>query len=418
MQRSATVRAVLVATLLLAPARSHGVDPGIPYPSASEVSDNKLGSVLIYNVISSSTSSPGSRNTELSITNHHDTQATAVRLFFIDGSTGVVGTRPLIPLRPNQVVSRLASEVAPALEGYAIAVAVDGDSGCPISFNHLSGNAAVKLDSGHHADLAADTVAARFTGSIPGCTTISSTATLGFDGVLYNRMASRVMIDSFVASLDGNSGLLVLNRIGGDLTANIAPHGISYEAAASGGLDFAGGILNGLSPQLRRSTETFLQVPAAETAWLTIDASGGIAGAFLNFNPNAASTSAAFNGGHNLHRLALVTDSLVVPVLSTTPGFPYPASSEASDNRAGSVLVFPFFNASTTTPNTETAALTLTNTHGTSVDVQLFFVSGASGAVNPLATTLLTLPPHAPRLLPASASVRARRPGRPVSSSP
>lgn len=99
--------AVLLATLLLTPARSHGVDPGSAYPSASEVSDNKLGSVLIYNVISSNAASPSSRNTEVSITNHHDAQATAFRLFFVESATGVVSRSALILLAPNQVLLTL-----------------------------------------------------------------------------------------------------------------------------------------------------------------------------------------------------------------------------------------------------------------------------------------------------------------------
>lgn len=399
---SPAVRALLVAILLLAPARSHGVDPGTAYPNASEVSDNRLGSVLIYNVVSSSTPSPASRNTELSITNHHDTQGTAARLFFIDGTTGMVSGRPrLIMLAPNQIVTMRASVVAPSLEGYAIAVAVDGDTGCPISFNRLSGSAAVKLSSGQHADLGAEAVAALYTGSIPGCTTISSAATLAFDGAQYNRMASRVAIDSFGGAGDGNSGLLVLNRIGGDLTAGLDGLSIGYDAAASGGMDFGFGTINGAPAQLRSSTESFLQVPPDETAYLIIDVGGGIAGAFLSFNANASSASGAFNRGHNLHRLALVTDSLVVPVLSTTPGFPYPASSEASDNRAGSVLVFPFFNANATPSSAVNSELTLTNTHDTGVDVRLFFVTGTSGAINLPAPMLLTLSPHALRSLSA-----------------
>ncbi len=397
------VLTMLVAILSLAPARSQGIDPGIAYPSASEASDSKLGSVLIYNVISSSTSTPSTRNTELSITNHHETQATAFRLFFVDGATGIVSRTRLILLQPNQALSMLASVIAPNVEGYAIAVALDDVTGCPISFNHLSGSAAVKLNSGHRAELGAVAVAALYTGTIAGCTSMSTAATLTFDGTQYNRMASTVAIDSFGSTVDGNDGLLVLNRIGGDLTTSVPKFGFVYEASASGGTSFASGVLNDLNPQIRMSTESFLQISNDETAWLTIDAVGAIAGAFLTFNPNAATAPGAFTGGHNLHRLALVTDILTLPVLPATPGFAYPASSEASDNRAGSVLVFPLFTASAATPNSETTSLTLTNTHDTSVDVELFFVSGSTGASNPLATLLLALPPHAPRSVTAGA---------------
>ncbi len=68
MQYSTTVRAVLMATLLLAPARSLGVDPGTAYPSASEASDNRAGSVLVFPFFTTSATAPliathGSRST-------------------------------------------------------------------------------------------------------------------------------------------------------------------------------------------------------------------------------------------------------------------------------------------------------------------------------------------------------------------
>jgi hypothetical protein len=331
----------------------------------------------------------------LSITNHHETQSASPAVF-VEGATGAVRRSPLILLAPNQIVSMLASVVAPSLEGYAIAVAVDGVTGCPISFNHLSGRAAVKLSSGHQADLGAEAVAALYTGAIDGCSEMSAIETLAFDGVQYNMMAATVAIDNFGSTADGNNGLLVLNRIGGDLTVSAETLGIDFEAWGSDG-SAGNGFINAGS-QIRRSTEDFLPLPAGETAWSTIDAGGGVAGAFLNFNPNATSASGAFNGGHNLHRLALTTDSLVVPVLPATPGFPYPASSEASDNRAGSVLVFPFFTASATMPNSESATLTLT--HDTGVDVRLFFVRGTSGrstARNHAAHTATTCSTVSPR---------------------
>jgi hypothetical protein len=395
------VSAVLGAILVLAPAWSIALDPGAAYPSASEISDNKLGSVLIYHLISSNTSSPASRNTALSITNHH-TQPAALRLFFVEGASGAVRRSPLLLLAPKQVLSMLASQVAPNLEGYAIAVAVDGETGCPVSFNHLSGRAAIKLASGHRAELGAEAIAALYSGTAAECTAMSSIETLNFDGVQYNMLAATVAIDSFGSTADGDSGLLVLNRIGGDLTVRAETLGIAYEAFGSGG-SAGNGVVNSNASQLRTSTEDLLPLPTGESAWATIDAGGGIGGAFLNVNPNAAAATGAFTGGHNLHRLTLVADSLVVPVLPARPGDPYPVSSEASANRAGSVLIFPFFTSSVATPNSESASLTLTNTHDTEVDVRLFFVRGTSGAINPLATMLLTLPPHALRSVPASA---------------
>ncbi len=41
----------------------------------------------------------------------------------------------------------------------------------------------------------------------------------------------------------------------------------------------------------------------------------GLFGVALNFNPNAATNTGAFNGGHNLHKLTLTPSaSLTIPI--------------------------------------------------------------------------------------------------------
>jgi len=100
--------------------------------------------------------------------------------------------------------------------------------------------------------------------------------------------------------------------------------------------------------------------------------------------------------------------------LAGDAGTAYPASSEASDNRAGSVLLYPFFTSSAPADGsgaaaaepTENSALTLTNTHATSVAVQLFFVRGTTGLINPSVTLTITLPPQAPRPIPVAPGFR------------
>ena len=59
-----------------------------------------------------------------------------------------------------------------------------------------------------------------------------------------------------------------------------------------------------------------LIIPAGQTGWMKFwpIAPVGVLGAVLNFNANAATAAGAFNGGHNLHKLTLTTDSYTVPV--------------------------------------------------------------------------------------------------------
>ncbi len=69
-------------------------------------------------------------------------------------------------------------------------------------------------------------------------------------------------------------------------------------------------------PRITPRFETF--VPAGRTGWLKIyNQTGaiGITGAAINFNANAASSTGAFNQGHNLHALTLTnTASYIIPI--------------------------------------------------------------------------------------------------------
>ena len=168
-------------------------DPGAPFPATSEVSDQKAGSVLYYVAYSSSTSMPNRQNTRFNITNTSSTSAAFVHLFFVDGATCGIADR-YICLTANQTLTFRASEQDPGTTGYLVAIAVDGVLGCPTSFNFLIGDEYIKLETGHHANLAAEAFAALYEGSLPGCDETSTSATLDFDAVEYNR-APRVLAD-------------------------------------------------------------------------------------------------------------------------------------------------------------------------------------------------------------------------------
>ena len=94
------------------------VGPGSPYPAASEVSDQKAGSVLFFNYYTSDVSSPAV-NTRLSLTNTNPSLPIAVHLFFVDGATCSVADAFLC-LMQNQTVSFLASDYDPGTSGYVV----------------------------------------------------------------------------------------------------------------------------------------------------------------------------------------------------------------------------------------------------------------------------------------------------------
>src|SRR5215471_16008067 len=60
----------------------------------------------------------------------------------------------------NQKASFTTSDADPGTRGYIVAVAVDGLTGCPANFNFLIGDEYVKYASGHAANLGAEAIAA------------------------------------------------------------------------------------------------------------------------------------------------------------------------------------------------------------------------------------------------------------------
>jgi hypothetical protein len=186
---AATPNPLVFTTTVNCPA----VGPGLLLSDTAEVSDQKAGSVLVYNLYSSSIAAPNQQNTRISITNTHPVLSIAVHLFFVDGATCSIADS-LVCLTPNQTASFLASDIDPGTTGYIIAVASNLRTGCPVDFNYLIGDEYVKLSSGHAANLAAEGFAA-IAGGLPACNGLSVTALLSFDGASYNR-APRVLAAS------------------------------------------------------------------------------------------------------------------------------------------------------------------------------------------------------------------------------
>jgi hypothetical protein len=307
-------------------------DPGIQYPAASPVSDQKAGSVLMYNVYTSSISAPNSQNTRVNVTNTSSTGVANVHIFFVDGATCSIADS-YICLTPNQTASFLASDVDPGTTGYILAVATN-DLGCPVFFNFLIGDAYVKFASGHAANLTAEAWSALLAApAVGGCDGASITALLAFNDVNYNA-APRVLAASNIPSrADGNDTLVILNRLGGSLATGSSTlgsiFGILYDDAenplsftfTAGVCQFRSSLSNNF-PRVAPRFENF--IPAGRSGWAKFYSQSDIAilGATINFNPNAGTAANAFNGGHNMHKLTLTTSATVtIPVFPSNCGF-------------------------------------------------------------------------------------------------
>jgi uncharacterized repeat protein (TIGR01451 family) len=278
------------------------------------------GSILVYPVYTSDPTNASRENTKICLTNTDQVKPINVHLFFVDGATCAVSDSFLC-LTQNQTACFLTSEIDPGTMGYLVAVATD-DQGCPINFNRLIGDEYVKFASGHFGSLAAESFQALQT---PACDPNAATATLPLDGITYERPGRTLAASSILSRADGNTSLLVIDRVGGNLTTNAGTLGSLFGVLYDDGENpFSFGISSSscqikqvITDNFPRTTPRFTQViTAGRTGWMKFAAQAdiGIIGAIFNFNPNASAVSGAFTGGRGLHKLTLGQDVFTIPV--------------------------------------------------------------------------------------------------------
>ncbi|MGE0103640.1 MAG: hypothetical protein AB7H86_15060 [Blastocatellales bacterium] len=301
-----------------------GLTANESYPADTEVSDQQPGSILFYPIYTSDAVNSNIQNARISLTNVSQTESVCVHLFAVDGSSCSV-LDAFVCLTPNQTTTFLASDFDPGNTGYLMAVAVDCETGLPRAFNCLIGDEYVKFASGHEASLGAESIQAVM--MFPGGTDPNVTTTdLIFDGMFYNRLP-RVLVASNVPSpADGNSTMLILNRVGGDFQiggATIGPiNGLVFDDAETS-YSFTANLGNCQSRQIlsnnfpRTFTPFSRVIPAGRSGWMKFWAVNdrALLGSMINYNPQAKSTSSAFNQGHNLHKLTLSAAATIrIPV--------------------------------------------------------------------------------------------------------
>jgi hypothetical protein len=303
--------------------------PGLPFPATSAISDQKLGSVLIYPVYTSSASTPNTQDSRISITNADIRKSVFVHMFFVDGVSCSVADF-FVCLTANQTSTFLASQFDPGTTGYLVAIASD-ERGCPTIFNALMGDVYVKFPTGHQANLSAEAVSG-LSGLVtsPPCDDNSFLAQLRFDGVSYNQLPRVLAASSIPDRASGNNTLLIINRIGGNLAIGASPIGPIFgflfnDSEDSFSFSFTPTtcqIVATLSNSFPRTTPRIEQIiPAGRTGWMKLWAfdDAAIIGAIINANPDAGASAGAYNQGRNLHKLTTTAAGVL-----TIPIFPPP----------------------------------------------------------------------------------------------
>jgi hypothetical protein len=318
--RRVTSLALILAALILMSVSVLGADPGSSLADDSPVNDQRAGSILFYNIYTSSATSPATENTRISVTNTSSNKAVSVHMFFIDGASCSPADSVLC-LTANQTASFRASDFDPGTMGYIVAIATD-NNGCPIKHNFLIGDLYVKFSSGHEANLGAEAVGAI---EAPYCSDTEPTLTLNFDGNEYGRLPWTLAVDNIPSRVDGNDTMLIINRVSGDLSVsgdsldpivgllfNDAENAYSFTFSTDQcQLKFS------ITNTLPRTAPRFSTVvPTGRTGWMKFFTYTGapLLGAVINANQAASASPTAYNQGHNLHKLRLTTSSITIPI--------------------------------------------------------------------------------------------------------
>jgi hypothetical protein len=272
----------------------------------------------------------------MNITNTSITSAAFVHLFFVASGCSVADR--FMCLTANQTATFNAFDEDPGIQGYLVAVAVDGVNGCPTSFNFLIGDEFIKNGGTHQANLGAEAFSALYQGIHPECAStapqflgsqlIPVTVNLLFNGVQYNKGGKVLAVASIPSFLDSNDTRLIVVRVGGDLVAGPRPigniFGLMYNDAEDGfsyNIPAFCQVFSRFSNDFPRTVPRFTEIiPQNQTGWTKFWTLGNtaIVGAVLNYNPNAATSSSAFTGGHTLHKLTLANDTATMPIFPPT----------------------------------------------------------------------------------------------------
>ncbi|MEK7832681.1 MAG: immunoglobulin domain-containing protein, partial [Acidobacteriota bacterium] len=285
----------------------------------NQTAPDTVGSVLAFPLFSS-VCSVGTTvpicmaNTTISLTNTNAQAPARVRLFFVEGLTGIaVNTTRTI--NANQTLTMLASDIAPSKTGYVLAVAINSFN-CPTAFNFLRGTETVNGISGYSGSVSAIPIKGITTPT--ACTSSTTSTTLSFDGMMYDRFPSQITADSVMAATQTSGTLLVVNAVGGNLVGS--NRASSFNSLVGTVIDSSlntyaytdsrtsSQIVNELNSTYPLTTPRITQIlPSGQTGKMTMYAGPAIFG--MTLTKTAAASSATL-----MRTVAFKNPTLTIPV--------------------------------------------------------------------------------------------------------
>lgn len=373
--------------------------PGAPRSGSaaprSAASSSKPGSVLFFHRFTSASHNPADVNTLLTLTNTNPRDSVAVRIVF---NANCLADQRTFTLGPNQTRTLLMSQEKPGASGYAIATAVNA-AGIPTQFNWLIGSATLRETNGREAWYNAFSVAKRTAGAT---LTLSPTiAEMYFDGNEYDRLPRMVAVDNLPnqaieEGISLNTEVTVYSPSLQPTSDDYTPVKLTATVYDQKGKAYSELVDNicGLATSVNNvwfETPVNDIVTAGRPGWATFASNDLLTGdplPVLGMSLTESIGGAAQHNARNMHVLEWLDEFKmkfeVFPVLnppaeSLTQDQPEATgnSEGVSENKAGSILVFPRF----VTADGGNTQLNLTNTDPTrATRVRLFFSNLAPGS--------------------------------------
>jgi hypothetical protein len=165
-------------------------------PVNVSLSDQKPGSMLVFPLYTSSTTTPTTHDTRWTITNTSDTEDVTVHLFLISATEQCQQADKAVCIKRRCSMEFLASDYDPDSRGYVMALAINSTTGVPIQKNVLIGNAFVKAPAGAlvstggivEGNYAAESFRAITDPATGNVSTSPETFTLQLNGLIYDRV--------------------------------------------------------------------------------------------------------------------------------------------------------------------------------------------------------------------------------------